>query len=71
MVVDVSHLMFGFTTLALVGFALQIVIVRKRRGEYIVYKPLLLVALVAFWGLSLVSVVTGKSFSELTGGFIG
>jgi hypothetical protein len=62
--------MLGFTTLMLLGFGLQIVIVRKRRGEYIVYKPLLL-ALVVLWGLSVVSVVTGKSISELTGGVIG
>ncbi|MDC0672379.1 hypothetical protein SAMN02745121_08995 [Nannocystis exedens] len=68
---DVSYLLLGFTTLMLLGFGLQIAIVRKRRGEYIVYKPLLLLALVVLWGLSLVSVVTGKSISELTGGVIG
>ncbi|MBZ5710006.1 MULTISPECIES: hypothetical protein [Nannocystis] len=68
---DVSYLLLGFTTLMLLGFGLQIAIMRKRRGEYIVYKPLLLLALVVLWGLSLVSVVTGKSISELTGGVIG
>lgn len=68
---NVSYLMLGFTTLALLGFALQIFIMHKRRGEYIVYKPLLLIGLVVFWGLSLVSVITGKSISDLTGGIIG
>ncbi|WP_434428338.1 hypothetical protein [Nannocystis pusilla] len=47
---DVSYLLLGFTTLMLLGFGLQIAIMRKRRGEYIVYKPLLLLALVVLLG---------------------
>lgn len=68
---DVSYLLLGFTTLVLAGFALQIVIMRKRRGELIVYKPLLLVMVAVLWILSLASVLTGKSISALTGGVIG
>lgn len=68
---EVSYLLLAFTTLVLLGFGVQIVIVRKRRGEIIVYKPVFLLLVVVLWGLSLVSVITGRSISELTGGVIG